>query len=149
MSCINCRYGLWHIELTSIRYAGLTQLGRELYWQVHCQCQQSQTETVQHVKRSPTPQISTARWYTEKAAQSSGKGMLVNVLFRNIQGWWKRQDFQRTQQRAMENKELEINTQETEPGPIGEHSQLPAWWDLLTPASRISELLWIDDFYVI
>ena len=101
------------------------------------------------LKRSPTPQISTARRYTEKAAQSSGKGMLVNVLFRNIQGWWKRQDFQRTQQRAMENKELEINTQETEPGLIGEHSQLPAWWDLLTPASRISELLWIDDFYVI
>ena len=101
------------------------------------------------LKRSPTPQISTARRYTERAAQSSKKGMLVNVLFRNIQGWWKRKDFQRIQQRAMENKGLEIHTQETEPGLIREHSQLPAWWDLLTPASRISELLWIDDFCAI
>ena len=40
-----------HIELTSIRYAGLTQLVRELYWQVHCQFQLKETKTVQHVKK--------------------------------------------------------------------------------------------------
>lgn len=149
MSCINCRYGLWHIELTSIRYAGLTQLGRELYWQVHCQCQQSQTETVQHVKKisnSPNFHSQVVHW---KSCPVIWKRHASQCPLQKYPRVVEKAGLSEDTTKSHGEQELEINTQETEPGPIGEHSQLPAWWDLLTPASRISELLWIDDFYVI
>lgn len=50
MSYINCRYGLWQTELTSIRYAGLIQLVRELYWHT-ASTNSLRLETVQHVKK--------------------------------------------------------------------------------------------------